>query len=65
MTQKDQEKIMRIGFQIIRRDYQNLLIKQKDAKNSNWHNLESGFASKAALDRRMKELLELDLIVED
>lgn len=65
MTASDHMKIMRAGFQILRRDYQNLAIKQITAEHYNWRHFQTGFKSKAELDRRMKKLLEMELIVED
>ena len=61
MTSSDHIKVMKQGFVIIRRDYQNLTIKHITASNYNWRTLEKGFASKAALDRRAKELLEQNI----
>lgn len=64
MTAKDQLKITKAGFTIIRADFANLRIKHKTGLQE-WSTLEKGFKSKAALQRRMKELLEMNLIVED
>lgn len=65
MTQSDQVKVMRKGFKIIRPDMFRLQIKFKDAENDNWKTLEKDFASKAAVERRMKQLLEKKNIIED
>lgn len=65
MTQRDQLKVIRAGFTIIRRDEHNLKIKMKNKEHSNWVTLYNGFASKAALNRKMNELLELNLMIED
>lgn len=64
MTQNDQLKLLKVGFTIIRRDYQRLAIKCKMGKRTQWHDLEKDFASKAALNRKAKELLKLPNCVE-
>ncbi len=65
MTTKDQLKVIRAGFKIIRSDEHNLLIKFKDKHHSNWNVLSQGFKSKAELKRRMDELLKDVKTVED
>lgn len=65
MTSKDQLKIMRAGFTIIRADENNLLLKFKDRNNLNWKNLRSDFPSKAALLREKNEFLKMNLYIED
>ncbi|WP_395974215.1 hypothetical protein [Chryseobacterium cucumeris] len=65
MTQKDQVKVMRAGFKIIRADVQNLVIKFKDKDNLHWKTLQSDFKSKAALQRGMETLLKMQLFIED
>lgn len=65
LTSKDQLKLIRAGFTIIRRDYQRLAIKHKTKDVLHWKTLRGGFQSKAALDREMKELLEVSSIIED
>ena len=65
MTAKDQLKVMRKGFTIIRADVHNLLIKYKDEKTLHWKTLENAFVSKAQLQRRMTWLLESSNIIED
>mgnify|MGYP001793141040 FL=1 len=65
MTQNDHLKLLKAGFTIIRRDYQRLVIKCKMGERTQWHDLEKGFAFKAALDRKAKELLELPNCVEN
>jgi hypothetical protein len=65
MTAKDQLKVLRAGFTIIREDIQNLKIKHKIKDLTNWTTYESGFKSKAELRRRMDELLKLTKIIED
>lgn len=64
MNAKDQLKITKSGFTIIRADYENMRIKHKTGEQD-WSTFEKDFKSKAALQRRMKELLEINLIVED
>lgn len=65
MTATDQHKIINKGFKVIRREYNRMLIKIKIESSHGWSNLESGFPSKAALDRRMKEMLADPMTVED
>lgn len=65
MTQADQLKVMKQGFKIIRADQHNLLIKFKDKEHLHWVTLLSNFPSKAALKRKMDELLKMNLIIED
>lgn len=63
MTGKDQEKIRKLGVKIIRRDYSKLLIKCKNQEHSDWVVFEK-FATKTALDKKMRELLEDPLTIE-
>jgi len=65
MRFKDQLKVMQVGFILLRRDYRNSRIKCKTHERNEWHNLENGFASKAALDRRMDVLLQDNQYIED
>jgi hypothetical protein len=65
LHQRDQLKLIRAGFTIIRADYQNLLIKHKTYGVLHWKTLKSGFASKAALDREMNQLLTISTIIND
>lgn len=65
MTQTDQQKVISKGFTIIRSDMYRLAIKHKKAGAREWITLESGFTSKAAVERRMKELLLKKNIIED
>ncbi len=65
MTAKDQLKVIRAGFTIIRSDEHNLLIKFKDKHHSNWNVLSQGFKSKAELNRRMNDLLTDIKTIED
>ncbi len=68
MTAKDQYKLLKAGFTIIRADQHtpgNYRIKFKDASNTEWKTKEDGFMSAAALRRRMDFLLSDLKIVED
>jgi hypothetical protein len=65
MSATDQQKLIKAGFVIIRKDEQNLRIKFKGNGSHEWATFEKGFASKAALQRRVNELLILSTFVED
>lgn len=72
MTAKDQSKLLKAGFTIIRARNQHVVshefersIYAKTPAKQDWHKIEKGFESAAALERRMKALLEHDTIVED
>lgn len=69
MNATDQQKLVNAGFTIIRKEDFNLngqmRIKTKGAGSHEWRTLEKGFPTKAALDRRMKELLQDQKTVED
>lgn len=65
MNQKDQLKIIKAGFTIIRKEESALKIKYKDRENHDWKTLLSGFASKAALQREVDNLLLSPKTVED
>lgn len=65
MTQKDQNKILDVGFMIIRPDYFRLLIKYKSTYSRDWKTAEKGFKTKSAVEKRMKELLEDQYTIED
>ena len=64
LTNRDTLKLVRSGFTIIRADFQNLKIKQKNKDILHWKTLEA-FETKAALIRKMKQLLENNNIIED
>lgn len=64
LTNKDTLKLVRSGFTIIRADFQNLKIKQKNKDILHWKTLDA-FETKAALIRKMKQLLENNNIIED
>lgn len=65
LTNNDAQKLIKAGFTIIRADYQRLVIKYKGKGQCEWKDLEKGFLSRAGLERRMKELLKNDLIIND
>ncbi len=56
---------MNKGFTIIRADLFRLAIKFKDKNNLHWKIYEGDFESKAAVERRMKELLKQSDFIED
>ncbi len=62
---RDVLKLLKRGFTIIRADNENLKIKHKTVKNHDWQTLEKDFKSKAALRRKMDELLTINTIIED
>lgn len=65
MTQKDQLKVIRAGFKIIRADIFRMQIKFKDKWQPDWSILEKDFKTKKALQERMKELLNEPYVIED
>lgn len=65
MNATDQLKVLKAGFTIIRAEMNTLKIKFKDRNNHDWKTLESGFSSKAALIRKKKEFLRMNLFIED
>lgn len=65
MTQKDQQKVLNKGFTIIRADYFRMSIKYKNVCCHEWKTLEKGFKTKAALESKMKALLEDPTYIED
>jgi len=64
LWQKDRMKLLRDGYDVLRRDYQRLVIKCATMQGG-WGIYESGFKSKAHLDSRMSELLKFDNVIED
>lgn len=59
MDANSQQKVMANGFVILRSDDQpNIRIKFKVPGHNEWKTFEKAFDTKAARDRRMKELLE-------
>lgn len=65
MTAKDHQKLLSIGFTILRRDSSNLKIKMKTPMQREWHQLKAMFANRHQLDKRMDELLSDNKIIED
>ena len=65
MTAKDQLKVLKAGLFIIREDQINLAIKRKTGNQPDWHILQKGYKSKAALRRAMDELLVSANVIED
>jgi len=71
MNARDQIKILNAGFRIIRkRNYPemnsiNLKIVQKTKNRHEWHDLEKNFPSLASRNRRIKELLQDQMTVEN
>lgn len=65
MDAKSQSKVIAAGFKIIRADDQpNIRIKCKDSTSSDWHTLKK-FETKAARDRKMAQLLNLQMVITD
>lgn len=65
LSSKDQIKIINAGFTIIRADYERKVIKHKTFGQLEWKDMEKGFSSRAAVIRRMNELLEKKEIITD
>lgn len=65
MDKQSQLKVIAAGFTIIRSDDQpNTRIKHLNKDHHEWATLEK-FETKAARDRRFKELMEISLIISD
>lgn len=65
MNLRDQNKVIKAGFILVRSDDQPTpRIKIKDGKSSEWRSLKS-FPTKAARDRELNQLLELDTVIMD
>jgi len=64
ITITDRMKLLLAGFEILRRDYHKKRI-MCATNNGGWRIYEQGFRSNAHLDRRMKELLFHDDVIED
>lgn len=65
MNLRDQSKVIKAGFILVRSDDQpSPRIKVKDGKSSEWRTLKS-FPTKAARDRELNQLLELDTVIQD
>ncbi len=66
MNSTDQQKLIIAGYTLLRRDDTPApRIKIRSALNFEWQTFEKNFASKAARDRRMNELLKLSTTIED
>lgn len=66
MNSKDQNKLLKAGYTILRRDdHPTVRIKEKSQETQEWQTYEKDFKSKASRDRRMEELLEYVTILED
>lgn len=72
MNAKDQHKVIKFGFMIIRKEITHVVshtydrkIKYKSEEFTEWKTLEKDFESTAALERRMKELLKNPQVIED
>lgn len=63
LSNKDAKKLLGKGFTILRKDDVNLKIKYK-TKELSWKTLED-FETKASLNRRLSEFLELENFIED
>lgn len=65
MNLNDQNKVIKAGFMIVRPDDQpSPRIKIKDGKSTEWRTL-SKFPTKVARDKKLKELLEIDKVIQD
>ena len=66
MNNTDHQKLIKAGYTLLRKDDQpTIRIKVKSAITLEWQTFETGFASKAARDRRMAELLKSTTTLED
>ena len=66
MNTKDQHKLLKAGYTILRTsDHPTVRIKIKNPLTEEWETLEYGFKSKAGRDRRMNEFLESPTVLED
>jgi len=66
MNLRDQEKVIKAGFIIVRSDDQpSPRIKVKDGKSSEWRTLGNSFPTKAARDRELSRLLNLSTVIQD
>jgi hypothetical protein len=65
MNTTDQQKVIKAGFVLVRPDDQpSPRIKVKDDHSSEWRTMER-FETKAARDRKLKRLLESNIIIQD
>jgi len=72
MEAKDQLKLLKAGFTIIRKEVTHMVghkftrrIKGKTVLKPEWHTLEDGFTTTKALEQRMKDYLQSPHIVAD
>lgn len=66
MNLRDQKKVIKAGFIIVRSDDQpSPRIKVKDGKSSEWRTLGKPFPTKAARDRELNQLLKLATVIQD
>lgn len=65
LSNKDVQKLLDVGFAIIREDQQRFVIKRKTYHRREWHTWEKDFKSKAELRRRMDAHLKCPKIIED
>lgn len=65
MTAKDHQKLLNIGFSILRRDIINLKIKIKTPMQREWHLFKESFTNINQLNKRMDELLTDNKIIQD
>ena len=66
MDKTSTNKVIAAGFRVIRRDDNpSIRIKEYFRPNCTWKSLEDNFPSKAARDRRFKELLDDPMIIEN
>lgn len=65
MDAQSQQKVVKAGFKIIRKDDQpNIRIKFKSEDNFEWQTLEK-FSTKKERDARFNNLLELNYVISD
>lgn len=65
MDQKSQDKVLRAGFTIIRKDDVNgARIKQKTQTHNQWHTLQK-YETKVSRDRAFEEFMKDDKIIND
>ncbi len=72
MTAKDHHKLLDAGFTIIREESRHISgfnydmrIKAKTSERREWFTLEKDFPSRAAMDRRISNLLNEKMTVQD
>jgi hypothetical protein len=65
MNATDQRKLVRAGYILVRPDdHPSPRIKVKDKQSLEWRTMKK-FETKAARDREMKRLSELDIVIQD